>query len=156
MLLREPPTGSIEMDMDLGLELKDTTSLSAMLSSKVREQAKEIQMLLQKVEDLEERLDKRDDQSLSICMQSTKSPLYDVDGVDSILGREGPPSFKEHHILIKQLANLSKEYRQVNKKLEDFAGEKRQLRIELTGEAHTHGTRARARAHTHTHTHLIS
>ena len=146
--MREPPTGSIEMDMDLGL----SSSLSAMLSSKVREQAKEIQTLLQKVEDLEERLDKRHDKSLSICMQSTKSPLYDVDGVDSILGREGPPSFKEHHILIKQLANLSKEYRQVNKKLEDFAGEKRQLRIELTGEAHTHGTRARAHTHTHTHT----
>ena len=100
-------------------------SLSALLSDKVRSQAREIQHLLLKINQLED--------SHPSCAQVDKSPLVGRPPVgDQLLVRDGPPSFNQHNQLVKQLATLSKEYRLLNKKLEDAHRERKQLRSELT------------------------
>jgi len=111
---------------------KEEALLSAMLSEKIRRQAKEIQTLLDTVEKLKEAAMSSDARPAAICAQFDQSPLTGLSGSDSVLVRCGPPSFKEHNQLVKQLSQLSKEYRMVNKKLEDVLSDKRQLRTELT------------------------
>jgi len=105
---------------------KQDALLSAMLSDKVRKQAGEIQALLVKLGRLEE---EAQNGTRPACTSVDKRPLA---GGDTLLFRDGPPTFKEHNEVVKQLAQLSKEYRQVNKKLEDVMGEKKQLRTDLT------------------------
>lgn len=89
---------------------KEEAMLSAMLAEKVRQQAGEIQALLDKVGRLEEEAEKA---ARPACTSLDKKPVPGVVGSDTLLFRDGLPSFKEHNEVVKQLAQLSKEYRQV-------------------------------------------
>jgi hypothetical protein len=96
---------------DASPKAKEEALLSAMLSQKVRDQATEIQSLLDKVGKLEEAAAKA---SRPACTHLDKAVLP---GSHNLLFRDGLPSFKEHNELVKQIAQLSKEYRQVKKQL---------------------------------------
>jgi hypothetical protein len=107
----------------------EESTLSALLSAKVREQAKEIQELLDKVEALEAAANTPN--SRPPCLQVQKPVYIEGIGTDNVLTRDGVPSFKDHNQILKQLFSLTREYNQVNKKLEDVISEKKQLRTEL-------------------------
>lgn len=104
---------------------REEERLSALLSEKVRSQAREIENLLSRINTLEE------SQSHANCTHVDKTALVGRTYGDQLLVRDGPPSFNQHNQLVKQLATLSKEHRLLNKKLEEAHRERKQMRSEL-------------------------